>query len=77
MRSASSRGVLPAALASTMAALVARSPWRGVLGRLERDALDARLVRHDAVMLELLHGGENVSVESCKDVHEISGDELI
>ena len=29
-----------------------------VLRRLERDALDARLVRHDAVMLELLDGSQ-------------------
>src|SRR5512143_1775079 len=32
MRSASSRGFLPAALARTMAALVARSPWEASLG---------------------------------------------
>ncbi len=36
--SASSRGFLPAALASTMAALVARSPWRGIARRLDHDA---------------------------------------
>ncbi len=73
MRSASARGGWPAALASTMAALVARSPWREVLGRLERDAVDARLVRHHAVMLELLDRGENPPVEPCKNVHGSSG----
>ena len=41
----------------------------GVLGRLERDALDARLMRHDAVMLELLDRGEHPAVEPCKNVH--------
>ncbi len=45
----------------------------GVLRRLERDAFDARLRRHDAVMLELLDRGENPPVEPCKDVHGSSG----
>ena len=44
----------------------------GVLRRLERDALDARLVRHDAVMLELLDGSQHAAVEPCKDVHDCS-----
>ena len=41
----------------------------GILRRLERDAVDARLRRHDAVMLQLLDGREHAAVESCKDVH--------
>ncbi len=45
----------------------------GVLGRLERDALDARVMRHHAVMLELLDRGEHPAVEPCKNVHGSSG----
>jgi hypothetical protein len=45
----------------------------GVLRRLERDALDARIVRHHPVMLELLDRGENAPVKPCKDVHGSSG----
>ena len=45
---------------------------RGVLRRLERDALDAGLGRHDAVMLELLNGSQHAAVESCKNVHDFS-----
>ena len=44
----------------------------GILGRLERDAVDARVVRHHAVMLELLDGGEHPPVKPCKNVHENS-----
>ena len=74
MRSASSRGFLPATLASTIAALVARSPCEASLGGSSVMPSMLASVRHDAVMLELLHGGENVPVKSCKDVHEISAE---
>ena len=43
-----------------------------ILRRLERDAVDARFVRHHAVMFELLDGGENPPVKACKNVHENS-----
>ena len=46
---------------------------RGILRRPERDALDARFGRHDAVMLQLLDGGEDPAVEPCKNVHGSSG----
>jgi hypothetical protein len=46
---------------------------RGILGGLENNALHARLMRHDAVMLELLDGGENAPLKTCKDVHGSSG----
>ncbi len=42
----------------------------GVLRRLQRDAVDARVCRHDAVMLELLHRSQDMSVEPSKDVHD-------
>ena len=48
----------------------------GILRRLERDALDARVERHHAVMFELLDRGEDPPVEPCKNVHGSSGERL-
>ncbi len=48
-------------------------PMGWVLGRLKRDALYARILRHDAVMLELLDGRQNVAVKPCENVHGGSG----
>ena len=72
MRSASARGASRAGLASTMAALVARSPWEASFGG--SSAMPSMLAscRHDAVMLELLNGGQDAAVESCKNVHDCS-----
>ncbi len=44
-----------------------------VLGRAQGDALDARVVGHDAVMLELLNGRQDVTVKPYENVHGCSG----
>ena len=64
MRSASARGEVPAALASTMAALVARSPCEG------------SLVGSSMIPSTLASSGKDPPVEPCKNVHGSSGEVL-
>ena len=72
MRSASARGASPAGLASTMAALVARSPCEASFGGSSVTPSMLAVSRHDAVMLELLDRSEDAPVEPCKNVHGCS-----
>ena len=67
--SASSRGFLPASLASTIAALVAMSPWLASRGGSTTMRDRSGGAGKTPALASVVHGGADVFGEEMKDVH--------
>ncbi len=64
-----SRGFMRAGLASTIAALLARSPCVGIARRLDLDAGGRHVGRQRALGLQRLERRRNASFDLCEHVH--------